>query len=294
MMLITGATGFVGSHLVRRVAGEGRPVRALARRPVEIAGAEVFTGDLTEPASLPGVVSGVDVVVHAAAITGNLKEPYGGAYDKINRVGTENLVEAARDAGVRRIVLLSGLGTTRAAAGTYMATRWGMEEAVRGSGLEYAILQPSVLFGDGAEFVGALARLVRTSPVVPIVGGRGLRFQPLWVEDLVTCLLASTGPAAPLGSEVALGGPDQLTMAEILHLIADTLGRRRLFVPVPTAIAALQARVMTAVLPNPPLTPAAIELFAFDNVTDLDSVERSFHFQPRSFRSHLRQRGVDG
>jgi uncharacterized protein YbjT (DUF2867 family) len=296
MILVTGATGFVGSHLLRRlVKSSSAPVRGLVRKPRTGVreGVEPVVGDLTRPETLGPALAGVSTVVHAAAITGDQKEPYRGAYDQINRVGTENLVAAAREAGVGRFVLMSGLGTAPAPAGTYMAARWAMEEAVRGSGIPHVILQPSVLFGDGAEFVAALGRLARVSPVLPLLGGGNLRFQPLWVEDLVGCLVKTLSDDSLLGRAIALGGPEYVTFREVLEEICRALAIRRLLLPLPLWVARPQARLM-AVLPHPPLTPAMLELFAFDNATDLDVILRNFGFQPRGFREHLRAHGIAG
>ena len=294
MILVTGATGFVGGHVLRRL--EGRSVRALARRPPDglPAGVEPVAADLTRPETLRPALADVEVVVHAAAITGSRKEPYRGAYDDVNRRGTEHLVAAARGAGVRRLVVVSGLGTKPAPAGTYMATRWGLEEAVRGSGIPSVILQPSVLFGDGAEFVAALARLVRRSPVVPVLGGPGLRFQPFWVEDLVSCVVRAIDDGSATGRAIPLGGAEHVTMRQVLDTICRALGRRRLLLPLPLGLARVQASLMTALLPRPPLTPAALELFAFENATDLDACERAFGFRPRAFREHVLAHGVEG
>lgn len=294
MILVTGGSGFVGGHFLERQAAKREPVRALVRREDARVpeGADVAVGDVTKPDTLAPALAGVDVIVHAAAITGNLKEPYGGAYDDVNRVGTQNLVAAAKAAGVRRLVVMSGLGTRAAPPGTYMATRWGLEEAVRGSGIPFVILQPSVLFGDGSEFVAALASLIRTSPIVPILGSGDLLFQPLWVEDLVRCLVKACSDDSLLGSAYALGGSEQLTFREVVEAIALAMGKRRIFVPVPLAIAGVQARVMSALLPRPPLTPAALELFNFDNATSIDAVDRVFGFHPAGFRAHLSEHGI--
>ncbi len=261
MILVTGATGYVGSRVVARLTGAGKEVRGLARS---------LGGDLTKPEALPPFLDGVDLVIHAAAITGDKREPYIGAYDRVNRQGTENLVAAAKAGGVKRLVVVSGLGCKPAPAGTYMATRWGLEEAVRKSGIPYVILQPSVLFGEAAPFVSALEKLARRSPVLPALGGGGTRFQPLWVEDLVTCIQQSCTRDELLGQEHPLGGAEILTFREILRVIARRLGKRRLIVPVP-------------LWPNPALPRAALELFSFDNATDLDSVERRFGFRPKGF-----------
>ena len=298
MILVTGGTGFVGSHVLRRLT-ETEPrgtVRTLIRKRAKTLvpdGVSIAEGDITQPESLPAAVTGVDVIIHAAAITGDRKEPYRRAYDRVNRAGTENLMSAAKSAGVKRVVVVSGLGCRPAPAGTYMATRWGMEEAVRASGISFVILQPSVLFGAGAPFVTALAGLARVLPVLPLVGGGRTRFQPLWIEDLVTCLVASKSSETPAGHALPLGGSEWATFKEVLQTICRAMSIRRLLVPLPMPIARIQATLMTAVLPNPPLTPAALELFSFDNATDLDAVDRAFGFHPRSFREHLLAHGID-
>src|SRR5215831_3993255 len=295
-ILVTGASGFVGGSVSRRLAD--RPdlhLRGLVRsaRPGSLpASMECVQGDLTQAATLDAALQGVQHVIHAAAITADHKEPSLGAYELVNRAGTENLMKAATRAGIERVVLMSGLGTRPAPNGTYMATRWGMEEAVRRSGVPYVILQPSVLFGAGAPFVTALARLARRSPVLPLLGGGGVRFQPLWIEDLVTCIEGCLGDGAPLGRALPIGGAEHLTFREVLDEICAALHVRRFFVRLPLGAARLQAAVLTAVMPRPPLTPAALELFSFDNATELDSVERTFGFKPRGFREHVRQHGL--
>jgi uncharacterized protein YbjT (DUF2867 family) len=299
MILVTGATGFVGSHVLRRLA-QTEPrgsLRALVRDRAKASlpeGVVAVEGDITKPESLPAAVSGVDVIIHAAAITGDRKEPYRGAYDRINRIGTENLMSAAKNAGVKRLVVMSGLGCRPAPAGTYMATRWGMEEAVRGSGIPFVILQPSVLFGAGAPFVTALAGLARVFPVLPLVGGGRTRFQPFWIEDLVTCVVGSAASGEPAGRALPLGGSEWATFKEVLQTICQAMSIRRLLVPVPLPMARIQANLMTAVMSKPPLTPAALELFGFDNATDIDAVDRAFGFHPRAFREYLLAHGIDG
>lgn len=295
MILVTGATGFVGRHVVRRL--KDRPARAMVRvgsSPRFARTVEVVEADLTRPESLAPALTGVRTLIHTAAITGNVKEPYRGAYDAINREGTENLMAAAQRAGVERLVVMSGLGTKPAPQGSYMATRHGSEEAVRRSGITYVILQPSVLFGDGAPFVESLANLARLSPLVPVLGGGDLRFQPLWIEDLVRCLILATENHDLDNRTLALGGAEYVTLREIQQTIGQTLGKRRLLVPLPLPVARLQAGLMTALLPRPPLTPAVLDLFSFENATALDAVEKAFGFRPRGFREHLAAHGLEG
>lgn len=296
MILVTGAGGFVGRHLVARLVADGRPVRAMVRdrtRAPVPAGAEVVEADLTRPQSLAPALAEVEAVVHTAAITADRKEPYRGAYDAVNRQGTEHLVAAAAQAGVRRLVAMSGLGARPAPPGTYMATRWGLEEAIRRSGLPHVILQPSVLFGRGAPFVEGLAGVVRRAPVVPVLGRPDLLFQPLWVEDLCRCLIQALEDESLTGKALPLGGAEQVTNRQMLEAICRALRKRRLLLPVPLALVRPLAALMTASLPRPPLTPAALELFERDNITDPDSVERAFGFRPRGFLEYLREHGLD-
>lgn len=296
MILVTGATGFIGSRLLKRLAGGPEPLRGSSRsvRTEDVpAGVEAVPADVTKADTLPSALAGVGTVVHTAAITANLKEPYPGAYERINRAGTENLVKAAKEAGVQKLVLISGLVQPPVRPGSYMATRVAMEETVRGSGIPHVILQPSVLFGDGAEFVSALAGVARWSPVLPVLGPPRMLFQPIWVEDLLRCLEASVREDRHLGQTLPLGGGEYVTFRQVLETICKAAGRRRLLLPLPMPIARLQATIMTALLSHPPLTPATLELFGFDNTAQLDSVERSFGFKPRAFREHLLANGVD-
>jgi uncharacterized protein YbjT (DUF2867 family) len=292
VIAVVGATGFVGRHLVARLASSGVSVRAVARKPATAPGVDAVSADLLQPESLQTALRGVDTVVHCAAITADRKEAYPGQYGRVNGEGTRNLVAAARLGGVKRIVLLNGLGTRPGKDGSYMRTRWEMAESVRSSGLAWVALQPSILFGDSAPFPAAIARLARQLPVIPVLGG-GRKLQPLWIEDLVTCLIQSVNDPGKDSQTIDLGGPEQMTFAEIDDLILATIKVRRLKLPLPVPMARIAARVMS-VLPNPPLVPATLELFDFDNTTDLDAVSRNFGFEPRSIRTHFKEHGPDG
>ena len=278
---------------MQRLAHAGASVRAVVRNPSgDVAGAAVIQADLLEVATLAPALAGIKSLIHCAAITADHKEPFPGAYRRVNAEGTRNLVWAARRAGVEKIVLLNGLGTRRGSDRSYMRTRWEMSEAVRNSGLPWVALQPSILFGDRAPYPAALARLARQFPVMPVLGG-SRRLQPLWVEDLVSCLTMAAGSSQWDGRSIDLGGPDQLTYREMTKLVMDTIGVHRPMVPLPPSLARVPARVM-ALLPNPPLVPATLELFDFDNVTQPDVVEETFGFQPRRITDHFLANGLDG
>lgn len=300
MILVTGASGFAGSRIVARLAEQGARPRALARSSAQAArlpqqGVEVVIGDTTRPETLRTAVAGAETIIHCAFITANRKEGPGVNYYETNVTGTRNLVGAAREAGVKRIVELGGLGTQAAPPDTYMETRYQADAAIKSSGLAWSILGPSVQFGEGSAFFKGLADLIRSIPLVtPVIGSGNLRFQPIWVEDVVTCILKmAQEPEQYDGKVIEVGGPEIYTYNEILDMLMQALGKRRIKLPSPKPLAALGATAMAAVLANPPITPAAIELFDFENTTALDSVTYNFGFQPMSLRTYLREHGVE-
>jgi NADH dehydrogenase len=297
VVAVTGSTGYVGLHLVARLAARGQRPRCLVRNLTRAAalpqGAEPVQANLLEPDGLERALQGVDTLVHCAAVTAQHKDTPVSSYWRVNVEGTRNLVAAAQGAGVRAIVLQNGLGTRPGKPGSYMRTRWEMLEAVRNSGIAWVALQPSVLFGDRDPFTAAFAGIARRSPVVPLLGGGKLKLQMLWVEDLVSCHVRCIEERRWDGQVIDLGGPEHLTFKQVIDLILHTLRVRRLKAPLPLPIARLQARLMN-VLPNPPLVPATLELFDFDNITALDVLPRQFGFTPRRMADHLAAHGLDG
>ena len=290
---VTGATGYVGSRLVDRLLAEGWRVRVMVRDPeYRKEGVEVRIADLSRADLMDGIFGGADVLYHCAALTGDKLPPLDDSYDRINRVGTEYVARSARAVQVRRLIYMSGLGTRPAQPGTYMATRWRAEEAVRAAGVPFVILQPSVLFGGEAAFVRELGALIKQYPVFPAIRGSKLHFQPLWVEDLVTCLVKAADSETVVNQSLPLGGAEILSMPEVARAIGSVLGKKPVVVPVPLWVADIQARLMDRYMRKPPLTRAAVELFSFDNTTTLDAVEKAFGFQPRGFTEHLRTHGL--
>jgi NADH dehydrogenase len=292
-VLVTGSSGYVGRRLVARLAERGTPVRAFVHRSrADLPdGVVAVEGDVTDTASLTRACEGSDVVVNLASITADRKPPQGG-YDRVNAEGPAALASAARAAGVRRIMHLAGIDTTTGEPGPYLAGRRRGDAAVLASGVEsVAILRPSIMFGGrDSAFVRALARLVRFSPAVPVPGDGSVRMQLVWVEDVVRCIMQLADDNRP--GQFPIGGPDQLTYDEVLDTIGLGLGKRRVRkVHLPVPVFSAQARVMS-LLPSPPLTPAALELFASDNTTTVDAIEQQFNFHPRGFDEHVRREGL--
>ncbi|HVA89465.1 MAG TPA: NAD-dependent epimerase/dehydratase family protein [Chloroflexota bacterium] len=294
-ILITGATGYIGRHLVARLTARGDHPRCLlrpgsGRRDLPV-GALPVTGDLGDPASLAEAAKGISAIVHLAAVVANLKQTKAASYRGVNDEGTANLARAARQAGVGHFVHLGGLNTVPGGANSYIRTRYNGESHVKAGGVPYSILQPSILFGDGAAFFTTLADLARRAPILPVPGNGRSRFQPIWVEDVVTCLVALLDTGGR-DETVGVGGPAYYTYDQLLDLICKAIGKRRPKLHAPLPLVVPVAAAMERLLPHPPVTRAALELFeGGDNVTTLDSVPARFGFQPRSLEEQMRGQG---
>lgn len=299
MILITGATGYIGRHIVARLVEKGERPRCLVRdtrRAATLLPAtkiEMVQGDTTQPATLTSAVQGIDTIVHCAFITADHKAPNMQYYEETNVHGTANLLKAAQAAGVKRVIELSGLGTRPDKPGTYMQGRYLAEKMLVDSGLDWTIIRPSVLFGKGAPFVKGLSELILTSPVVPLIGGGKTMFQPIYVEDVVTVVMKTLEEPERTNKHIyTIGGPAYYSFSQVFDVLLRGMHKSRLKVYAPTPLIGIGAAVMEAVLPKPPLTKAAMTLFSFDNTTDINSVERDFGFTPTSFEQYTQAHGV--
>jgi uncharacterized protein YbjT (DUF2867 family) len=306
-ILVTGANGFVGSHIVPALIDAGHRVLALVRdddgaaeverrlTPAQRARLEIRRGDVTKPDTLPAAFAGADAVLHLAAIA---RDWDGGASLRlVNTEGTRNTVKAANDAGTRRFVHLGALAVVDDPSLHYASSKAKAMALVRESGLDWTILKPSLLFGPRDGFFNLLAGLVRMSPgIVPITGRGDARFQPLAIDDLARAVVQVFGDPGVIGRELELGGPRYWTYREIVEEVLRGLGKRRLVVPVPVALIRLVATVSEKVrLPFPVATDQLRQL-KFDNVGALDSVRAGFGFDPRAMEgglTHLRKRARD-
>jgi NADH dehydrogenase len=281
VILVTGGSGFIGRRLVTRLADSGNPVRVLARgqRRTELpASVEAVQGNVLNGDGLSEAMSGVEKVVHLVAI---IRETRDQTFEAVIRRGTERIVDAAKVAGVEKFVYLSAIGAQDDVRYPYLYAKWTAERAVTLSALNHTILRPSIVFGEGDEFINALAGLVRWNPIVPVAGNGKAKFQPIFVEDLVTCIVACLDNDAHNREVIEVGGPEHLTYDEMIDIVKSTLGRSRLKAHVPLALMKPLAQVMEWVLPRPPVTPDQLKMLAIDNTTDVDSVMKTFGVQPR-------------
>lgn len=227
MILVTGASGFVGRHVTRALALDGTSVRAMvrdARGAAALAGVdcELVRGDVTDPASLRAAARGMRTIVHLVAIV----EGSPATFERVMATGTGNLVEAARETGVRRIVLMSALGTGPEATVPYFRAKWAAEQAVASSGVDSVVLRPSFVFGTDGGALPRFLRIARLAPVTPVIGPGTQRVQPIWVDDVVRAVRLALEADVP-GRPVELGGPEAVTWSSLWRRIKAALGTRR-------------------------------------------------------------------
>ena len=306
-ILVTGASGFVGSHMVPALAAAGHHVLALVRdedgaavvmrrlSPSQRDAVETRIGDVTRPDTLPLALAGADAVLHLVAVP---RDWDGGATLRlVNTEGTRNVLRAATDAGVRRFVHLGALGVVDDPELHYGSSKVKGMALVRESGLDWTILSPSLLFGPRDGFFNILADLVRMSPgIVPITGKGAARFQPLAISDLARAVVQVLADPATVGREFPMGGPRYWTYREIVAEVLRGMGKRRAMVPMPVALIRLVATASEkARLPFPVATDQLRQL-KHDNIGPLSSVVDGFGFEPRPMEgglTHLRQRLKD-
>lgn len=290
MILITGGTGFIGRHLVARLADGGEKIRVAARgsRKADLpAGVEQARADVVTGEGLAQALAGVEAVANLAGI---IVAKGAQTFDAVIRGGTVNLVREAEKAGVKKLVYVSAIGAAPDPKFPYWHAKWEAEQAVISSSLNYTILRPSLVFGPEDDFFNRLARLIKQAPVVPIAGNGRTRFQPIWVEDVVTCVAASLAEGARDRQLIEIGGPEYFTYNEIIDLLKTALGKRRLAVHLPLWLMRPAARVMS-VLPSPPITTDQLGMLAKDNTTAIDAVSSQFGFTPKTLKdglAHLR------
>jgi uncharacterized protein YbjT (DUF2867 family) len=293
VILVTGGTGFVGPKVVHALRAKEHDVRCLVRKPgragtLRAWGCGLVQGDVTDAESVRSAAEGCEVVVHLVAIIAGSRADF----DRVMIGGTQNVIAAAKAAGVRRFVLMSALGVseqTRTLVPYYEA-KCAMEEAVGESGLEHVIFRPSFVFGRDGGVLPIFFRQVRWSPVTPVLGSGERRLQPIWVEDVASFFAAAIDPpAAAVNRTFDLVGPDRVTWNELYERIARTLGKRRGQVHVPIPLARAGATLIER-LPRAPLTRDQLTMLeAGDNVGDPEPAWETFGVRPIGLGEQLRR-----
>jgi len=290
-VFLTGATGFVGSHVLPALLGAGHSVTALVRSDARATALqarfaaspgkfETRIGTVNDRASLDAAMVGCDAVVHLVALARDWND--GADLERVNAVGTATIVAAAEAAGITRFIHLGALGVLERPELHYASSKARGEGFVRASSLDWTILKPSLIWGERDGFFNIVAALVKLpAPAVPVPGNGKSRFQPVWVGDVARAIVqVLDAPKGSIKASFELGGPRYWTYAEITREVARALGKRRIIIPMPVPLITLVARISEAIrLPFPVATDQLRQL-ALDNIGATDAVERELGFAP--------------
>lgn len=278
LVTVFGGSGFVGRHAVRALARAGWRVRAAVRRP-DLAGhlqplggvgqINAVQANLRYPDSVRRAVEGAQAVVN---LVGILAETGRQRFDSVQGEGAGCVAAAAAEAGVP-LVHMSAIGADAESPSAYARSKAAGEAAVRAAVPGAVVLRPSVVFGPEDDFFNRFGWMARILPFLPLIGGGKTLFQPVFVGDIAQAVLTAVEGHAKPGTTYELGGPQILSMEDVLRLVLEVTGRRRLLVPWPVAIARLQATFLQY-LPNPILTPDQVTLLGLPNVVSREAMEQ--------------------
>jgi uncharacterized protein YbjT (DUF2867 family) len=244
MILLTGATGTIGSALLRRLTGAGEPVRCLVRDPRGLGDhrvrVQIAMGDLADPPSFRHALRGVNTVVHLAAAIRD--EPHA-SIEELNAVATLRLVRAAERAGARRFVFFSAMGARHHSRTRFFRAKALAQQAVQGSSLETTVFSPSIVYSPGDPWLTLLERFSYL-PAIPVSGSGRALYQPIWAEDVADCIVAALMASGPRKRSFELAGPETLSYDEIVRVAMRPTGRRRRLAHVPLPLVRLSLRAL--------------------------------------------------
>jgi len=291
MILVTGGTGFIGRSLVQQLVGNGQKVRLLLRpsprtpripRGVPV---EVAVTSLNDEPGLRAAMRGIDTVYHLA---GGEKQGARTDLERIDIDGTRTLAQVTSQARIKHLFFISHLGADRASAFPLLKAKGIAEEFIRGSGIPYTIIRTSLVFGPGDNFTTSLASLLRWSPGFLPLPGKGLTLlQPLWIEDLVTCLAWSLEDDSILEKTLELGGGEYLSLEQVTRQVMAVIHTPRLIMQFPNPYMRAITVLADYIFPNFPSSVFWLDYLAVNRTCAIDALPRLFGLMPARLSDHL-------
>ena len=287
----------MGREIARQLRNTGHRVHLLVRNPhsssaKEVAAqynAKVHPGNVFDAESLWDACSGVEAVIHLVGIIGEVGDQ---TFENVHVRGTRNILYIAKDARVKRFLFMSALGTRAEAASRYHQSKWEAEEQVRHCHLGWTIFRPSIIFGPGDGFVSLLAKVIRSSPVVPVTGNGRTRFQPIFVKSVAAAFVKALSEPVTVGKTYDLCGEETLSLDDIVNQILEVMQKGRLKLHVPAGIARWPAALLELVFPYvlrkaAPLSRDQLLMLQQDNVGNPEEANQLFGLKPVSFKDEI-------
>lgn len=283
---LTGSTGFVGEEVLDRLLATDHRVRCLVRNPSRLKRAdevEVVTGDITE--SLEGKITGSDVVIH---LVGIIREIPGKdeTFEKIHVEGACNVIDAAKEAGVKKFILMSALGVRKGAVARYHQTKYRAEEYLKKSGLKYTVLRPSLIYGPHDKSINTFVEMVRNLPLVPVLGDGKYKMQPVSLKSISAAIVKALDPKKYVDKIYEVGGPEQMDYNTVLDRIGEVLGKSVLKLHQPLFL----MRPVIAVMEKFsffPITSDQLTMLLEDNICDEKPFFNDFGITPIAFKEGI-------
>ena len=293
-ILVSGGTGFVGSYLCKELAGRGHSVTAIARNPPDEpqpSSITVVQADITNYDDLPEVIDGQDVVINLVSLS-PLYHPKGGsrAHEAVTVSGTRNLVRAMEETGVERFIQMSALGADPDGPTAYIRAKGRADGIIRSSDLDWTIIQPSVIFGKGDEFIGFIKR-VTTPGITVLPGADSAKFQPIWVHDLVPLIADIVTEDKHDYATLELGGPRVYTLREVTQLIYQQNPLPLTIIPLPVGLARIGFSLARPI-PFIPFGPDQARSLQFENITQNNAISE-FDIDPAALRTLEEYLGIE-
>lgn len=290
MILVTGGNGYVASYTIEQLKkSSNEAIRVLVRKAAHSEklrqrGVEAVVGDVTDLASLKRACAGVDKIIHLAAVNRDKGDV---TMQRVNAEGTINVVEAAKAAGVKHIVNVVGLGADAKRPYPLASTQGIGVDYIINSGIPYTILEASVIFGAGDEFLNTLAGLARIPPVMVVPGDGQSRFQPIAAQDVASCAVKALSLPTALNQRLQICGAEVLTLEQIIDAILAEMQLTRIKIKMPVPLLKIAVGLMDKTLPRPPVTPSLLAQLGVDNVASDNSTERVFGVTPIKLKGNI-------
>lgn len=288
---VLGAGGFIGTYLALNLIQMGYRLSLLSHRKdpdfISPRGQiETHQGSIEDEKSLVNCFRACEMVYHLVGIIAETKTK---TFQKTVADGTAKVVSAAKKTGVNKLFYLSALGAAENAETRYHQSKWQAEQHVTNSGLDYVIFRPSIVYGVEDKFINMIARMIRRSPLVPIIGDGKYKLQPVYVEELCAVMAMASKKESACGRIFDIGGPEQLTYLEIVDIIKRTLNLKRGTVHIPLALARMAAYILERILKPAPLTRDQLNMMQTGSICDQTVAEKEFGVRFSPLESQLQK-----